>query len=160
MSLVSALLPRKCSMMHRVTVSFSSTFVGPTWKSVFTFWNFIHHVGAGFRWRTIPCAIEDSTSCNDGIVKSSFIFERIFLFDNEARTITFYKEGLIYSEYSRLFNLHSKPLFLTWFKLFLLLIEYMLRYLRKVLPFSSFFLFFFFAPGGKSYSEYSGPVFL
>ncbi|EXC05730.1 hypothetical protein L484_011311 [Morus notabilis] len=105
---------------------------GPTWKSVFTYWNFIHHVGAGFRWRTIPCAIENSTSCNDGIVKSSFIFERIFLFDNEARTITFYKEGLIYSEYSRLFNLHSKPLFSTWFKLFLLLIEYMLRYLRKV----------------------------
>lgn len=83
--------------MHELTFCFTSTSLGPIGKSVFTFWNSIHNVGAGFRWCAISCTVENPTSCNDGIAKSSSFFRRLFVFNYEARTLTFYKEGLVCS---------------------------------------------------------------
>lgn len=83
---------------------------GPTGKSVLDFWNFIHYAGAGFRWCTTACSVENPTFCNDGIIKSSCIPGRLLIFNYEARSNTVYKEGVVCSEHSCLLNLYCKLL--------------------------------------------------
>lgn len=97
---------------------FFLSLLGPTGKSILAFWNLIYNVGSGFRWCSSSCSVKNPTSCNDGITKFSCFFEWLFLFNYEARSITFYKEGVVRSKHGCLFDFYGKfLLFPTWLHL-------------------------------------------